>query len=290
MTLALMAGEGALPGAVLAALRRQGQKALLCEMAGHPIASDLVQGAEVITFRLETLGTFIADLAGRGVERICFAGRISRPAIDPGLIDAATRPLVARLMQALQAGDDAALRQVAGFFETAGIAVVGAGDLAPDLLAPGGVPTRSQPDDRAKADADRAQAVLTALAAEDVGQACVVASGQVLAIEAAPGTDWMLRSLVPTGADGDWAEARIAQARTGFGNASGAKVGVLVKLSKPGQDMRFDLPAVGVETIRAAARAGLAGLVVEAGRVLMLDRDAMVAAADEAGLFIWARG
>ncbi len=290
MPLALMAGEGALPGAILRSLGAAAAGVTICEMAGHPVSPQLLDGRVPLRFRLETLGSFIATLSETGVDRICFAGRISRPAIDPALIDTATRPLVPQLAAALQSGDDGALRQVAGFFEAAGIEVVGAGDLAPDLFAPSGVLTQVQPDTRARADADRAREIIAAMATVDVGQACVVASGQALALEAAPGTDWMLRSLVTSGQAPDWADARIAQARAGFGAEDAARGGVLVKCAKPGQDLRFDLPTVGVETVEAAARAGLAGVVIEAGRVLMLDRDAMVAAAEKAGLFIWARG
>lgn len=291
MTLALMAGEGALPGAVLAALGPGARSVLLCELAGHPIAREVRAGRQVTGFRLETLGSFIADLRARGVTSICFAGRVSRPAIDPARIDAATRPLVPRIADALRAGDDTALRVLAGFFEAAGIGVVGVQDIAPDLLAQAGVPTRVAPSALAEADAARGAGIVAALAAADVGQACVVAAGQALAVEAAAGTDWMLRTLVSQDRADDWEQARLTRARAAYGADDGkVRGGILFKTAKPGQDMRFDVPTVGPETVAAAAAAGLAGIVVEAGRVLMLNRPEMIALADRLGLFLWVRG
>ncbi len=256
--LCLIAGAGRLPRLLAAAYPEARVLGLDGSGAGE-------------TFRLERLGSVLRALQAEGVRRVCLAGAIRRPEIDPGAIDAATRPLVPRIAAALAAGDDAGLRAVIGLFEEAGLAVVGAADLLPDLLAGPGVLGRVAPGDGAEADAARATAVLAALAPVDVGQGCVVAGGQVLAVEALPGTDWMLEVV---------AELRCAGPPVPAG-------GLLMKRPKPGQDRRADLPAIGPETVARAARAGLAGLAVEAGGVLVLDRAETVAAADAAGLFLW---
>lgn len=295
--LALIAGEGRLPGTLAAALTASGTGFLVCEMQGHPV--DLPGPGHVakVSFRLETLGSLIDDLGRRGVTQVCFAGRVSRPEIDPAKIDAATLPLAAKLGTALQSGDDAALRIITGFFEDVGIAVVGAAEIAPVILPRPGVLTRAKPSEQDERDARRGDQIITALAAADVGQACVVANGQALAVEAVAGTDWMLHSIIPPSGPRDddgavaWARARIARARAGFGVSGDgqARGGVLVKKSKPGQDLRFDMPTVGPETIAGLQRAQLAGLVIEADRVILLDPAATIAAADAAGLFIWVR-
>jgi DUF1009 family protein len=120
------------------------------------------------------------------------------------------------------------------------------------------------------ADIRRGVVVARTLGAIDVGQGCVVQQGMVLAVEAAEGTDAML--------------ARCSSlARPGRG-------GVLVKLVKPGQDRRADLPTVGPETLRGAADAGLRGVAFEAGGTILAERDAAVAAADAAGLFLLGLG
>ena len=293
--LALIAGEGRLPATLMAALTASGTHFIVCEMQGHPVELSDTHGVERIQFRLETLGSLIADLSGRGVRQVCFAGRVSRPQIDPLKIDAATMPLVPKLGQALQSGDDSALRIVVSFFEEVGISVVGASEIAPNILPQAGVLTKAEPSDQDKRDAARGDEIIAALAVADVGQACVVANGQAIAVEALAGTDWMLNSVVPTNVTDDtaqaWAEARIAQARAGFG-ASGDRRdrgGVLIKKSKPGQDLRFDMPTVGPETIAGLVKAQLAGMAIEAGHVILLDPAETIAAADAAGLFIWVR-
>ena len=114
----------------------------------------------------------------------------------------------------------------------------------------------------------RGAEIVAALSAADVGQGCVVLKRQALAIESAYGTDWMLASL------------------TARPDTAG---GVLVKMPKDGQDRRVDLPTIGVTTVEAAAQARLDGITIEAGGVLVLDRDAVRAACDRLGLFLWVR-
>jgi DUF1009 family protein len=124
-------------------------------------------------------------------------------------------------------------------------------------------------------DAARAAAIVAALGAADAGQGAVVAQGLCLGLETIQGTDAMLDFVARTGA--------------GFRHDPAGARGVLLKAPKPGQDWRIDLPAVGPDTMRAAAAAGLAGVVVQAGGVLLLGRDETVAAADAAGIFLWGR-
>jgi len=188
--LAIFAGTGVLPRLVHAAR----PDAVVCELAGQPSA---LTGPGVQTWRVETLGTFLADLHARGVTEVCLAGGIRRPGLDPAAVDAATRPILVRLMGALVSGDDAALRAVMGVLEEAGFIVRAAQDIRPDLLPSPGVPTRAQPGTGVAADVDRGLAVIAAMGTADIGQACVVRAGQVVAIEATPGTDWMLASLSP---------------------------------------------------------------------------------------------
>ena len=293
--LALIAGQGALPGLVLAA--RPG--AVVCELEGYP--TGLVSAPR--TFRVERLGTLIADLKAAGVTEICLAGRVGRPKLDAALVDAATMPLLPRMLAALHVGDDAALRTVLDFFGEAGFTVRPAHEIVPEVLPPEGVPTAARPGPADERDVARAVSAHRAMGAADIGQALVVAEGQVIAVEAQPGTDWMLASLrardagrLPTGGLFD---DPLGVAADMFGGPAQAPRprrdpvlppgGLLYKAPKPGQDRRVDLPAVGPATVRGATVIGLRGLVVEAGGVMLLDREAAVRAADAAGLFIWVR-
>ena len=256
MSLALIAGAGRLPATLAAALAGRDWQAWHLEgFAPEGLAST--------PFRVETLGRLIATLRADGVSEVCFAGRIARPKLDPAALDAATLPLVPRMMRAIGQGDDAALRTVIALFEEAGLIVVAPQDLAPELLR---VPEVGTPSDRDRADIARARDVHAALAGLDVGQGCVVAGGQVLAVEALPGTDWMLRSVADI-----------------EGRPDG---GVLFKAAKAGQDRRIDMATIGPDTVTRAAEAGLAGLAVAADDVLVLDADALRARLAATGLFL----
>lgn len=258
MTLALIAGQGGLPRAVVAGLARREWKAF--HLNGFE--------AEVETsgaFRIEQLGSFIAGLREAGVDEVCLAGAIGRPKLEPSLIDAQTMPLVPRMMQALQAGDDAALRIVLEIFEESGIRVVSAQEVVPGLLA---IPAVGTPDKQDLQDIEKAAFIHDAMADLDIGQGCVVARGQVLAVEAAPGTDWMLASL-----------------NAHFVRPSG---GVFYKMYKKNQDLRVDMPTIGPDTVTAVARAGLNGIAVRQDGVLVLEADEMRARLEETGLFLTA--
>lgn len=260
--LALIAGQGALPTVLADNLPDRPHIVSLEGFDPDVLVPDQ-------RFRLEQLGTLIAQLKALGVKRVCFAGAIARPSIDPSRIDAATMPLLPRMMEALGKGDDGALRTVIAIFEEAGFEVIGADDIAAALLPRPGVYTSRRPDPAHETDAERAAAIVAGMGALDIGQSCVVKAGQALAVEAHFGTDWMLASLKDR-TDG-----------TG---------GIFYKAKKPAQDRRIDLPVVGVRTVAGAAKAGLDGLVVEADGVMVLDLAAVERAADELGLFFWVRG
>lgn len=256
--LALIAGTGVLPDELLQHLP---DRPLICALEGF-LPDQLVPD---LAFPLEQLGSFIAELQARGVTEICMAGAVRRPDIDPSRIDARTLPLVPILQQALASGDDGALRALIGILENAGLRVRAAHEIAPDLLPPLGCLTQVQPSDAEMADANRAVSVLRAMGAADIGQACVVHKRQVLTVEGVFGTAWMLQSLTARPDDGG---------------------GVLFKGPKPGQDRRADLPAIGPDTVTGAVAAGLSGIIIEKGGVIVLDRPRVIAECDRLGLFL----
>ncbi|TQD33613.1 LpxI family protein [Rhodobacter capsulatus] len=239
---------------------------LVCALEGQP-----APGGSVLPFRIERLVPFLDALADRGIRRVCFAGAMQRPKLEPELFDARTAALVPRLLGAMQAGDDATLRAVIALFEDWDFEVIGADDIAPALV-PGDGLLCGGVGDQDQLDAARAAEIVAALGAVDVGQGAVVARGLCLGVEALPGTDALLdfvaahRGLVPM-----------------------PKAGVFFKAPKPGQDRRIDLPALGPQTVARVAAAGLCGIVFEAGGVLLLDRAATIAAAEAAGIFLWGR-
>ncbi len=300
MTLALIAGTGQLPPHLARALMAAGDVPVICEMRGF--ASEIDTDLPRLTFRLETLGTFLATLTEIGVTRVCMAGAMQRPEIAAEAIDDRTAPLIPRLMAALSKGDDGTLRAFVALFEEQGFEVVGAAEIAPDLLPPAGVPTKAQPGDLS-AETARARAVLAEMGVADLGQALVVRGALVLAREDRRGTDAMLDTLCvplkPDEGSGDpltWAVESVGdllgdaadwlsggEAEKAPATGSGA---VLFKAPKPDQDRRVDLPVIGVGTAMKAAEAGLKGIVIGAGGVLVLNRAAVVEILDAQGMFL----
>lgn len=270
---ALIAGTGTLPALLAGRLEAEGKPFVLAELEGFPVTAK--PDWERIPFRVETLAKLFGALRKRGVSRVVFAGAIARPRIDPKKIDLKTALLLPKLLPRFKQGDDALLRAVIELFEGAGFQVVGAADIVPELLPDAGVLGQVQPTEADRADAARAAEITATLGALDIGQGCVVAQGLCLAVETLPGTDAMLQ----------WV-ADVAAARRP--KPDGAK-GVFYKALKPGQEVRVDMPVIGLETLRAAARGGLAGIVIAKGGVMVLNRAEMVAEADRLGLFIWVR-
>ena len=262
--LAILACDGALPVQIAAAC----PEALIVTLAGVPHR----MGAETREFRIEHLGRLLAALHEAEIDRMVFAGSLNRPAMDPGEFDPVMTAVAPRLLAAMQQGDDALLTQVIEIFEEQGIAVIGAHELLPDLTAPDGLRIGPEPTAADLADAVRAGEILSALSPLDVGQGCAVAGGQCLGIETVQGTDALLRYVAETN----------DKLRRGH-------KGVYVKAAKQGQDLRIDMPAIGPGTVAAVALAGLAGLVIEAGRVMILEREKTLQAVESAGIFLCAK-
>lgn len=211
-------------------------------------------------------------LRKEGAKDIVFCGRVTRPNFKDMHVDWEGIKILPRLAAAGARGDDALLGFIVKEMETRGFRVVGPNDVLQDLLAPRGLLTKKAPGEDDLRDIERARDVVATLGSLDIGQGAVIARGLVLAVEAAEGTDRMLE--------------RVAALPDDLRGHSHDRRGVLLKMSKPGQERRIDLPTVGLETMQRAITAGLSGIAVEANGALMLQREAMVAAADAAGLFL----
>lgn len=205
-------------------------------------------------------------LANQEISHIVMIGRVRRPSLleikpDWWALKALTRIGIHAL------GDDGLLRAIGQVLEDeCGVQLVGAHEIFADLIAPVGVLTATAPDEAAQRDMRRGIDVAHALGALDVGQSVVVQQGIVLGVEAIEGTDALI-------------------ARTASLRREGAG-GVLVKLAKPQQDGRLDLPTIGPDTVASCVAAGVRGIAVEGGRSQIVDRAEVVRRADEAGLFV----
>lgn len=263
--LGILAGGGPFPGRVAAAAAAAGRRVFVVALRGF--AEPSVVGPyphEVI--RVGAAGEILGALRRHGVRDLVLVGPVRRPSLLDLRPDAEGTRILARIGRAAFSGDDGLLAAVVRVLGEEGFRVIGAHEVLTEALGPRGVLGRVAPDAGSLADIARAAEVVRALGAVDVGQGCVVQQGIVLAVEAIEGTDAML-------------------ARAG-GLLRPGPGGVLLKMVKPGQDRRADLPAIGPDTLRAAAAAGLRGVAFEAGGTLLTDRTGCVAAADAAGLFL----
>jgi DUF1009 family protein len=263
--LGIIAGGGPLPARVAAAAAAGGRGVFLVALEGYADPA-LIAPYPHAPARLGAAGHILQLLRQAGCEEIVLVGPVRRPSLLHLRPDAEGARLLARVGRAAFAGDDGFLAAIVKILGEEGFRVLGAHEVLTEAVGPKGLLSQAAPDAEALADIARATAVLRALGAVDVGQGCVVQQGIVLAVEAIEGTDAML--------------ARAAGlARPGPG-------GVLVKMVKPGQDRRADLPTIGPRTIDAAHAAGLRGVAFEAGGTLFTDRTACIAQADRAGLFL----
>ncbi len=263
--LGILAGGGRLPARVAAAAAAAGRAVFIVGLDGFADAAALAPWPHQM-IRMGAAGRILAALRANRCRDLVLIGTVRRPSFFDMRPDAEGARMLARAGRAAFAGDDGLLAAVIKVLGEAGFHVLGAHEILNEALAPAGTLGAVAPDAQAMADITRGVGVARALGAVDVGQGCVVQQGLVLAVEAIEGTDAML--------------ARCAGlARPGPG-------GVLVKLVKPGQDRRADLPTIGPETVRAAAAAGLRGIAFAAGATLLADRAASVDAADSAGLFL----
>ncbi|MEM8788918.1 MAG: UDP-2,3-diacylglucosamine diphosphatase LpxI [Pseudomonadota bacterium] len=270
---AILAGTGMLPRLLAEECARRGRAYVVVVFEGTRL--DWVADHVSIAALYEKPGKLFAALRRAGCGEVVMAGGMRRPRLNPLRFDTKFLRLAPQLFRALRSGDDAALRIVADVFQAEGLRVIGAHELLSDLTVASGILTRAQPKPEDRADAARAAQIAAALGSVDVGQGAVVAQGICLGVESIQGTDAML----------DFVAATAAGYRPG---ADGAR-GVLYKAPKPGQDWRADLPAIGPETVVRAHRAGLAGIAIQAGGVLILGREETIAKADDLGLFLWAR-
>jgi len=270
--LGVVAGAGDLPVRIAAAVAASGRPAMLLRLKG---VADVVPppGMEVDEAGMAEVGKLLAKLRAAGCDAVTLAGVVRRPNFSALRPDMKGASLLPRVVSAARRGDDALLAALVAIFEEEGFRVVGADAVADDLVAPAGAFGAVSPGAEHFGDMRIAAGVVEALGPYDVGQGAVACDRLVLAVEAAEGTDAMLSrcSGLPPEIRGAW----------------DARRGVLVKLPKPMQEKRVDLPTIGAPTIERAAAAGLAGVFVKARQTLVIDRAAVVAAADQAGLFVY---
>jgi UDP-2,3-diacylglucosamine hydrolase len=263
--LAVLAGGGPLPRQVIGAARTAGREIFVLAFEGETDPA-VVDGVPHQWVALGAVGRALEALHAADAEDVVMIGPVRRPSFATMKVDWRGFQVLTRLGFGAGSGDDRLFKAIVDELEGEGFCVIGADDVLDELLAPAALLTRAAPDAAAARDIDHGIEVATRLGELDVGQAVVVQQGLVLGVEAVEGTDELL--------------ARCARLRR---DGPG---GVLVKAKKPQQERRADMPTIGPATVQAATAAGLAGIAVHAGHCLIIERAAVVDAADRAGLFV----
>ena len=263
----IVAGGGVVPQHLRQHLKARGQAVRLVALRGEAdIAdADATHGIGDVEGILRTL----QDLS---VTHACMIGWVRRrPKLGEARVGWRALRTALPLLRALPKGDDAMLRAAVDAVETAGVRVIGIHELWPELVASGGAAGRVVPSKAEREGVELGVAAARELGRFDVGQGVVVVGRRIVAVEGLEGTDRMIERVATLRAEG-----AIRQAG-----------GVLVKVTKPKQELRTDLPSVGPHTVRAAVDAGLRGVAVEAGRSLLIERERTIELADRHGLFVW---
>lgn len=271
--LAIMAGNGDLPRLLAEKCRASAASYVVISFPGVPLGWVGDHPHEPVQF--EKFGHIFKMLRQYDCDRVVFAGGMARPRLNPTRFDRKFLSVAPTLLSALKGGDDASLRAITKVIEDEGFRVVSAHSILDHVIAEEGVLTKLAPTDQDCADAARAEKIVDALGLVDVGQGAVVAQGICLAVESIQGTDRMLKFVSDS----------VEEFRP---DPDGAR-GILYKGIKPHQDARLDVPTIGPQTVEAAVQAGLAGIVVQAGGVQILDQANTIKRADDLGLFLWAR-
>jgi DUF1009 family protein len=270
MPLGLIAGNGTFPFLILRAARRLGHDVVVVAIEGEAfpeletLATEL--GGTTFTWNpLGQLGRCIKTLKAAGASRAIMAGQVKHVKLFGGVLPDMT--LLSVLTKLRSKNTDSLIGAIADVLRSHGIALMDSTELLTDLLAKPGVLTEAAPSPEMQTDFDFGYAVADTVAGLDIGQTIVVKDKAVVAVEAMEGTDRTIE-------------------RAGQLAGTGTRV---VKVAKPSQDMRFDVPVVGVATIAQMTAAGADALSIDAGKTLIIDGDDVVAAANAAGIVIVGR-
>lgn len=269
--IAILAGAGQLPIQLLSHLERTGQDVRILAFRGF--AEGELQRRAHATVDLLDLKTIMSTLEGWRPQAVSLVGAVRRPGFSALLSAYSLLRNRHEVREVIARGDDQVLRGAVMLLEERGHRVVGAHELAPDLVAPRTLTGARQPG----ADDHGAIAfgleLLVSLSDFDIGQGAVVDRRHVLAIEGPEGTDRMIR--------------RVRSLRQSwFGLRRREEGGVLIKAAKRGQDLRVDMPTIGPRTVAEAAKAGLSGVAVGAGSTFVLEQEETLRTADRLGLFL----
>jgi DUF1009 family protein len=261
MTLGIIAGRGDLPLLVADACSAKGQNVVIAKILDS--ASGDYGRFNTIVFKIGEVGRLFAYFRAHNVSKVIMAGGLSRPKFTNLKVDSVGATLLTRIVKSKFLGDDKVLRIVASFIEEHGFKVVSATSWLQDCTFSRGIITVRKPSERDLKSIERGAVEAKKLGMKDLGQAVVVKDSAILGVEGPDGTDALMEKC-----------------------GAQSSAAILVKVVKPTQDERFDMPTIGVNTIHTAASFGFAGIAIDSEKVIVIDREEVVRVANELGIFI----
>jgi DUF1009 family protein len=265
--LGIIAGTGELPRALIDACEASGRDFYVLAIEDTTEEETVIRAhGNYAWIRLGAIGKALEILSREGVEELVLAGRVIRPKITSLRPDLKATKLLAKVGSSLISGDNELLSGIIQFLEAEGFRVIGAEQVVRDILAPEGLIGSVYPDRKSQNDIEFGARIARKIGELDIGQAVIVQNQQVIGIEAIEGTDALIKR-----------SALLKPEEKG---------GVLIKVKKPQQEKRVDLPTIGLPTVEHVAEAGLSGIAVQAGASLILNRREVARRGDQLGIFI----
>lgn len=267
LPLGIIAGKGELPRTLIHACMEQDRPYFVIGLENEVDAETMeLAGERSALVRLGAIGKSIDLLRRHKAEEVVLAGKVVRPKVSQLRPDMKGAKLLARIGSSMLVGDNTLLNHIISFLEEEGFKPVGAEEVAEELLAPEGLISSVYPDKRAQKDIEFGARIARGIGALDIGQAVIAYNHQILGVEAAEGTDALIRrcaSLKPE-----------------------ERGGVLIKVKKPQQERRIDLPTIGISTVKRVAECGFSGIAIEAGSSLIVNKREVAKLADQLGVFV----
>ncbi len=265
--IALLAGAGMLPRMIYESCQKKDIECLIIGVEGH-ISTELYEGIEYSSLPIYSLSSIVKTIHDRKIKNIVLAGKVNRTGISRLLLDAKGIKLFTTIIRNGMS-DNAILTSVIKFFESEGFTILSSETIADDLIMPlGNLTKHININANAKKDIKQGLQILRGISAYDVGQSLVIQNSLVLGVEAAEGTDQLIKRCM-----------NIAQ-------ESGDRP-VLIKICKPTQDTRVDLPCIGPNTIIEMHKSGIQGIAIEAGKALILEKQKTIEEAEKLGVFVY---
>ena len=269
-TLGIIAGEGEMPISVIKAAVLKKIPFVVLNISKRKIRKK--SNIEVINLSVGEIGRGIDFLKKHKCQKIVFAGRPNRPKFSELKIDYKGLRFLPKIMSSLKIGDSAIFSSIINIFESQGFKVIAPQDIANDLVSKEIFLTSKRPSKQDIFDIKKGISIMKLIGKFDIGQAIIVSNGLIVAIEGIEGTDSLIK------------RSKILLDKLG---SKGKKQGVLVKLPKPTQDRRIDLPTIGTRTVELCKKINLSGIAVQSNGTIILGKSKIIKSANKKGLFLF---